>query len=228
MAMAKSAAVSPPRQFRLLVFDWDGTLADSTAIIAGAIQQACRDLDLPAPDDTKARFVIGLGLADALRHVAPALPVAHYPRLSERYRHHYLARDPEIPLFAGARAMLDELDARGFLLAIATGKTRAGLARALQRHGLADRFVASRCADEGMPKPHPDMLLTLMDRCGVAAIETLMIGDTTHDLELARNAGASALAVTYGAHALAGLAGLSPLATVASIAELAAWLKANG
>jgi phosphoglycolate phosphatase len=224
MAMDK---VSAPRQFRLLVFDWDGTLADSTAIIAGALQQACRDLDLPAPDDAAARFVIGLGLADALRHIAPTLSSADYPRLSERYREHYLARDPEIPLFGGAREMLDELDARGFQLAIATGKTRVGLTRALAQQGLAHRFVASRCADEGFPKPHPDMLLNLMDRCGVDPDETLMIGDTTHDLELARNAGASALAVTYGAHTLAGLAGLSPLATVASMAELVLWLRAN-
>jgi phosphoglycolate phosphatase len=216
-----------PQRFRLLVFDWDGTLADSTGIIAGAIQQACRDLGLPAPDDVAARFVIGLGLADALRHVAPTLPAVDYPRLSERYREHYLARDPEIPLFGGAREMLDELDARGFLLAIATGKSRVGLSRALAQQRLAHRFVASRCADEGFPKPHPDMLLTLMERCGVEPIETLMIGDTTHDLALARNAGASALAVTYGAHASEGLAGWSPLATVASIAELAAWLRAN-
>lgn len=216
-----------PRRFRLLVFDWDGTLADSTAIIAGALQQACRDLEQPMPDEGRARFVIGLGLSEALRHVAPGLPVADYPRLSERYRHHYLARDPEIPLFAGAREMLDELDARGFLLAVATGKTRAGLARSLVQHGLAQRFVATRCADEGFPKPHPDMLLTLMDRCGVAPSETLMIGDTTHDLELARNAGISALAVAYGAHTTAGLESLSPLATLASIAELAEWLRAN-
>jgi phosphoglycolate phosphatase len=218
---------SAPRRFRLLVFDWDGTLADSTAIIAGALQQACRDLDLPVPDDVAARFVIGLGLVDALRHVAPTLPSVDYPRLSERYRHHYLARDPEIPLFNGAREMLDELDARGFLLAIATGKSRGGLTRALAQQGLAHRFCASRCADEGFSKPHPDMLLNLMDCCGVLPAQTLMIGDTTHDLELARNAGASALAVTYGAHTHAGLAGLSPLATVASIAELAAWLRAN-
>ena len=217
----------PPRRFRLLVFDWDGTLADSTAIIAGALQQACVDVGLPAPPDDKARFVIGLGLADALRHVAPSLPPEDHPRLSERYRHHYRSRDPEIPLFAGAREMLSELDARGFLLAVATGKSRVGLARALAQQGLEGRFVASRCADEGFPKPHPDMLLTLMERCGIEPAHTLMIGDTTHDLELARNAGASAVAVTYGAHEAEGLAELSPLAVLSSIADLRAWLVAN-
>jgi phosphoglycolate phosphatase len=221
------ASAPGPQRFRLLVFDWDGTLADSTGIIAAAIQQACRDLGLPAPDDVAARFVIGLGLADALRHVAPALPAEDYPRLSERYREHYLARDPDIPLFGGAREMLDELDARGFLLAIATGKSRVGLARALAQQGLTHRFVASRCADEGFPKPHPDMLLALMDRCGVAPAETLMIGDTTHDLALARNAGAASLAVSYGAHDSDGFAEWSPLATVASIEELNTWLRAN-
>jgi phosphoglycolate phosphatase len=222
-----SANAPGPQRFRLLVFDWDGTLADSTGIIAAAIQQACRDLGVPTPDDVAARFVIGLGLADALRHVAPTLPAKDYPRLSERYREHYLARDPEIPLFGGAREMLDELDARGFLLAIATGKSRVGLSRALAQQGLTHRFVASRCADEGFPKPHPDMLLALMDRCGVAPVETLMIGDTTHDLALARNAGAASLAVSYGAHQADGFAEWSPLATVASIEELSAWLRAN-
>ncbi|HZI84741.1 MAG TPA: HAD-IA family hydrolase [Casimicrobiaceae bacterium] len=222
------AGPAPARRFRLLVFDWDGTLADSTAIIAASIQQACCDLGLPVPAEVAARFVIGLGLGDALRQVAPTLAPADYPRLSERYREHYLARDPEIPLFAGVREMLDELDALGFLLAVATGKSRVGLTRALSQQGLEARFVASRCADEGFPKPHPDMLLALMERCGVGPAETLMIGDTSHDLELARNAGASAVAVTYGAHGADGLAALSPLALVSSVAELHAWLKANG
>ena len=216
-----------PRRFPLLVFDWDGTLVDSTGIISGAIQQACCDLGLPPPPEAAAKFVIGLGLADALRHVAPALAAADYPRLTERYREHYLARDADIPLFPGTREMLDELDARGFLLAVATGKSRVGLARALKHQRLEHRFVASRCADEGFPKPHPDMLLALMERCGTSPSETLMIGDTSHDLELARNAGASAVAVTYGAHAAEGLAALSPLAMVASISELDAWLRAN-
>src|SRR5271155_2924087 len=141
-AIAEAAGGAGARAFRLLVFDWDGTLADSTAIITHAIQQACRDLELPTPDEGRARFVIGLGLIDALRHVAPGLPATDYPRLSERYRHHYLARDPEIPLFAGVREMRDGRAAPGFLLAVATGKTRAGLTRALQQHGLAHRFVA--------------------------------------------------------------------------------------
>jgi phosphoglycolate phosphatase len=216
-----------PRRFRFVVFDWDGTLADSTALIAASIQQACRDIGEPVPDDTTARYVIGLGLADALRHVAPALAPGRHRDLAVRYRHHYLTGDPQIPLFAGARAMLDALNDAGHLLGVATGKTRVGLNRALEQQGLADRFVATRCADEGFPKPNPDMLLQLMDRVGAEPRETLMIGDTTHDVELARNAGVAAVAVSYGAHASAGLAQSGPLALVHSIDELHRWLRAN-
>ena len=130
-------------------------------------------------------------------------------------------------LFEGVREMLGELLDRGFVLGIATGKTRRGLARALAQHGLAHHFAASRCADEGLPKPHPDMLHALMGQAGVEPEETLMIGDTTHDLALARNAGVAAVAVAYGAHASEGLVEMAPLATVHSIAELRAWLEAN-
>lgn len=215
------------RRFKLIVFDWDGTLSDSTITIAEAIQSACRDLGEPVPDLPSARFVIGLGLSDAMRTVAPGLPVHRHAELAAHYRRHYLAREEDIPLFPGAAELLEELDASGYLLAVATGKTRAGLNRVLARNGLAMRFHATRCADEGFPKPHPDMLMHLMARLAVEPHETLMIGDTTHDLELARNAGVAGLAVTYGAHEPEGLARLAPLATVHSIAELKEWLAAN-
>src|SRR5687767_5213083 len=217
-----------PRRYRLLVFDWDGTLADSTAIIAGAIQSACRDVGEPVPDDIAARFVIGLGLADALSHVAPGLARERHTELSTRYRHHYLARDAEIPLFEGVTALLADLREAGYKLAVATGKSRVGLDRALAACAVAGHFNATRCADEGRPKPHPDMLLHLMESIGVSRLETLMIGDTTHDLELARAAGVDAVAVAYGAHEPAGLAAAAPLATVHSIDELRAWLERNG
>jgi len=214
------------RRFKLIVFDWDGTLADSTAIIAQSIQAACRDIGEPAPDDIAARYVIGLGLADALRHIAPALFADRHHELAARYRHHYLAHDSSIPLFDGARELLSALGTAGYLLAVATGKSRIGLDRALIANELEGQFDATRCADEGFPKPHPAMLLHLMDRLAVTPSETLMVGDTTHDLELARNAGTSAIAVSYGAHAASGLAQLSPLATVHSMGELDAWLRA--
>ncbi len=217
----------PSRRYRLLVFDWDGTLADSTAIIAAAIQAACRDVGEPVPDDVAARFVIGLGLAEALAHVAPALPVDRYSELSARYRHHYLSRDPGIPLFRGAARLLADLRAEGFMLAVATGKTRVGLDRALATNALVGSFHATRCADEGRPKPHPDMLLHLMSKLGTAPAETLMIGDTTHDLYLARAAGVDAVAVAYGAHEPGGLYAADPLAVVHSIGALRAWIAAN-
>lgn len=216
-----------PRRFRLVVFDWDGTLADSTALIATAIREACTAIGRPTPSLVDARYVIGLGLADALAHVAPGLAADEARELASHYRQRYLGGEAAIPLFDGASALLEDLDRAGFLLGVATGKSRAGLDRAIAAHGLAGRFHATRCADEGFPKPHPDMLLALMDRLGATPGETLMIGDTTHDLDLARNAGASAVAVTYGAHAIEGLASREPLATVHSIGELRRWLDAH-
>jgi len=216
------------RRFRLLVFDWDGTLADSTALIARAIQKACRDVGEPAPDDLRARHVIGLGLAEAVAHVAPALAYERHAELAARYRYHYLAGDADIPLFEGVREMLSELGDAGYLLGIATGKSRAGLNRSLEQQGIASHFVATRCADEGAPKPNPDMLLHLMDAVGAEPSNTLMIGDTTHDLELARNAGAPAIAVSYGAHDASHFDRFEPLATVDSVRALHSWLRANG
>ncbi|MFO1414048.1 MAG: HAD-IA family hydrolase [Burkholderiales bacterium] len=216
------------RAYKLIVFDWDGTLSDSTALIARSLQAALRDMGEPVPDDAAARFVIGLGLIDALRTVAPGLPAARQRELSAHYRKHFLAAEDTIPLFEGAVGLLDELEQAGYFIAVATGKSRAGLDRALAQNRLAGRFHATRCADEGRPKPHPDMLLHLIDYLGVTPRETLMIGDTTHDLELARNAGAQAIAVAYGAHDLEGLMRLAPLATVHSIGELREWLHRYG
>ena len=219
--------MQPPRRFRLIVFDWDGTLVDSTALIVSSLREACRDLGVALPDEAIARHVIGLGLEEALRQGVPAVPRTRYPELAARYRHHYLGRDADVPLFAGVDAMLQELEARGFLLAIATGKSRRGLTRALEQQGVGGRFAATRCADEGFGKPHPGMLWQLFEHTGVAPGDALMVGDTTHDLELARNAGALALAVSYGAHPREGLAARAPLAVVDSPQALRSWLEAN-
>lgn len=208
------------RNFDLLIFDWDGTLADSTSIIAEALQRACRDIGCGVPDDVAARYVIGLGLADALKHIAPELPTADYPKLSARYRDHYLAREAEIPLFEGVRELLVDFRQAGYRLAVATGKSRVGLDRALATHGLAPLFDATRCADEGHPKPHPDMLLYLMDALDVPPSRAVMIGDTTHDLLMAANAGVQAIAMTHGAHGLDALATRETFAVARSIAEL--------
>jgi phosphoglycolate phosphatase len=213
--------------FDLLVFDWDGTLLDSAGAIVDAINAACRDLDLPEPPEERARHVIGLGLGDALRHAVPELPEARYPQMIDRYRYHYLSHDHELQLFDGAIELIAELAEAGFLLAVATGKSRIGLDRALNTSGLGPYFKASRCADECFSKPHPQMLEELMLEFSVRPSQTLMIGDTTHDLLMAKNAGVSALAVDYGAHSAAVLDALNPLARLRKVEELAAWLRAN-
>lgn len=216
------------KRYELIVFDWDGTLMDSAGAIVRSIQAACRDLELPVPEEARARHVIGLGLADALQHAVPDLAPEHYPRMVERYRHHYLSRDHELVLFEGVEELLGDLAGRGHLLAVATGKSRIGLDRALAHSGLHSHFHGSRCADECFSKPHPQMLEELMAEFGVAPDRTLMIGDTSHDLLMASNAGVGALAVTYGAHSSEHLAEHASLACLHSVPELSAWLKNHG
>lgn len=216
-----------PRRFDLVVFDWDGTLIDSAGAIVACMQAACRDLGLPEPDHARASHVIGLGLHDALQHVTPELPVADYGRMAERYRHHFLALDRDLPLFSGAREMLDELREAGHILAIATGKSRTGLERALETARLQHLFEATRCADQCTPKPAPDMLLELMEVIDVPPERTVMIGDTTHDLQMAANAGVASVGVSYGAHPGEQLAALGPLALLPTTPELAEWLRRN-
>lgn len=215
------------RRFDLIVFDWDGTIVDSAAKIANCIRSAAADLELAVPTVEQARHVIGLGLLDALAHAVPSLQSHRAEEFSARYRHHYLACEPEIVLFEGMQALLDELTAAEVPLAVATGKTRRGLARAFDSTGLGARFAASRCADESQSKPHPAMLLDLAKQLGVKPTRMLMIGDTTHDLQMASAAGAAAVGVTYGAHLRSHLAPLAPLALAASVAELSRWLKTN-
>ena len=213
--------------YELVIFDWDGTLMDSTRVIAESLQAACRDAGITVPAESEARFVIGLGLADTFSHVAPGLDDEGRRRVSERYRHHFLAREHEAPLYAGVREMLADLRGRGRRLAVATGKARRGLDRAIDATGLHGVFEATRCADEGFAKPHPDMLLMLMDITGVEPRHTLMVGDTTHDLELAANAGVEAVAVSYGAHPAGLLATRPAAARCASVTELHRWLASN-
>ena len=211
-------------KYELIVFDWDGTLLDSAGAIVRAIQAACRDLELPVPDDARARHVIGLGLVDAMRHAVPDLAPENYQAMAERYRFHYLSGDHNLTLFAGVPEMLARLQAAGHTLAIATGKSRLGLERALDHSQLRPYFMASRCADECHSKPHPQMLEELMAEFGVAAGATVMIGDTSHDLLMASNAGVDSLAVTYGAHPHEHLLEHGPRAMLDSVAELDRWL----
>lgn len=215
-------------KYSLVVFDWDGTILDSAAAIVRSIQAACADLELPVPDEARARHVIGLGLVDAMHHAVPALTPDRMPAMIERYRHHYLSGDHALSLFDGIPALVERLRAAGHLMAIATGKSRVGLERSLDHSGLRPLFHGSRCADECHSKPHPQMLLELMEEFGVTAGETVMIGDTSHDLLMATNAGVDGLAVTYGAHAHDHLREHAPVACVHTVAELDQWLRANG
>jgi len=213
-----------PRRFDLIVFDWDGTLFDSTGLIVQCIQAACRDLGIAVPSAERAAYVIGLGLHDALQHAAPGLPSERYPELGRRYRHHYFARQHELVLFPGTLEMLGALKARNHWLAVATGKSRAGLDEALAHSSLQAVFDATRTADETASKPHPMMLEQLMGEFGVEPARTLMVGDTTHDLQLAANAGTASLGVSYGAHEPAAFGAHGPLAVLHSTRELHGWL----
>ncbi|MDR0233220.1 MAG: HAD-IA family hydrolase [Zoogloeaceae bacterium] len=219
--------MSASKPFDLVVFDWDGTLMDSAAAIVLAIQSASRDLGIPTPSEEASRHVIGLGLLEALRYLAPGMSGDWYREMAERYRHHYFSHDHDIALFAGARELLADLRAAGFTLAVATGKTRAGLDRALDYFMLQDFFAATRTSSECPSKPHPAMLLELMDELSVAPDRVVMIGDTTHDLYMANNAGCRGVGVTYGAHPKSELVAANPVFCADSVRELAKWCLAK-
>lgn len=214
-----------PKRYDLLVFDWDGTLMDSTLSIVRAIQLAFRDMEMAVPSDEKARHVIGLGLAEAMRYLDPQLDDADVLRVVDYYRHYYLSRDHEIELFAGVREALNRYKRQGFWLAVATGKSRKGLDRALQNSGLADLFDVTRTADETFSKPHPAMLEQIIDFTGGDSRRTLMIGDTSHDLLLAQNARADGFGVSYGAHPRHELEQYPSVSIADSFAELDTWLS---
>ena len=216
------------RRFDLIAFDWDGTLFDSTALITRCIQEACRDIGVAVPSDADAAYVIGLGLHDALKHAAPGLHPDRYPELGARYRHHYVAHQDDLVLFDGTLAMLQDLKSRNHWLAVATGKARRGLDHALAQSQLGPIFDATRTADETASKPHPRMLLELMASFGVDPGRTLMIGDTTHDLQLAVNAGAARVGVSFGAHDHESFEPFAPLFVAHSTRELHDWLLQHG
>lgn len=211
-------------RFDAIVFDWDGTLIDSTETIATAIRRAAADLNLPDPGRERASSVIGLGLMQALAIAVPELPAERVPEFADRYRAHYVAGESRLQLFPNARELLAKLRASQRKLAIATGKSRAGLARALDSLNLTNQFDASRCADETEAKPHPKMLLELSEELQTEPARMLMVGDTTHDLQMAAAAGAAAVAITHGAHPASALQQAGALAVLDSLDELQRWL----
>ena len=213
-------------KYPLIVFDWDGTVIDSPGAIVECIREASRDMGLRVPEPEQASHVIGLGLRDSLQLAVPDLPAERYQEFVALYRKHFLQREDSMPLFDGIHELLNELSTK-HTLAIATGKSRRGLDRALESTGIGGFFTASRCADETQPKPHPAMLLELMQEFSMASTQVLMIGDTTHDLEMARAAGVDAVAVSYGAHPEQALREAAPLNCFSSVNSLFQWLRAN-
>jgi phosphoglycolate phosphatase len=191
---------SEQKNFDMIIWDWDGTIMNSTPTIVECMQKSCRDLGMPVPSDEMASHVIGLGIIESIRIAMPSVAEEDYPLVLERFRHYYLGKDHELTMFDGMRELLQDLKARGHILAVATGKPRAGLNRSLQNHALLDFFHDSRTADETRAKPHPQMLLELMDAWNLPAHRIVMIGDTTHDLKMAKSAGINAIAMSYGAH----------------------------
>ena len=218
----------PSRRFELIAFDWDGTLSNSTAVIVHSIQAAVADVGGAPPSDEQASYVIGMSLNQALLRAAPDVPADKHVELANRYRYHYIQHKDDISLFAGVLPMLHALRERGHLLTVATGKSRRGLNDALQDPLLRGVFDGSRTADETAGKPNPLMLQELMSEFGVEPEQVLMIGDTTHDLEMAVNAGCASLGVSYGAHPPEYFAPYRPLLVADSVAQLRGWLLANG
>ncbi|MCC2677299.1 MAG: phosphoglycolate phosphatase-like protein [Ramlibacter sp.] len=218
---------SRPRRVDLIAVVWDGTLFDSTRIIVRCIQRAVADVGGIVPSDTAASYVIGMGLMEALAHAAPDVPRERYAELGASYRRHYMAHQDDLSLFPGVLPMLEALRERQHWLAVATGKSRRGLDEVLQTAQLQGLFNGSRTADETAGKPDPRMLHELMREFGTDPERTLMIGDTTHDLQMAVNAGCPSVGVSYGAHDTAGFDALRPQVVVHSVVELHAWLLEN-
>jgi phosphoglycolate phosphatase len=213
-----------PRQFDLIAFDWDGTLYDSTKVIVRCIQRAVVDVGGAKPTERAAAYVIGMSLAQALARAAPDVPEDKYAELGARYRFHYQQHQDDLSLFDGVLPLLRELKQRRHLLAVATGKSRRGLDDALRTAELQGVFDGSRTADETAGKPHPRMLHELMRQFGTEPNRTLMVGDTTHDLEMARQAGCASVGVSYGAHEPHAFHELGPVHVADSVRDLHDWL----
>jgi phosphoglycolate phosphatase len=213
----------PP--FKLLIFDWDGTLMDSVAVIVACAQAMLRELGLPAPPDSTIRNTVGLGLRETIDQLVPGCDAELYQQVLATYRAHWLSTYQNQPLlFPGVPEMLRRLAAEGYLLGVATGKSRRGLEYALESSGLRGLFNATRTVDEAPSKPHPGMLFDILSELGVQAAEAVMIGDTVYDLEMARAARMAGLGVLSGSQGREELERFEPLACLPNVVELPDWL----
>jgi phosphoglycolate phosphatase len=214
------------KSYDLIVFDWDGTLMDSEARIVRCMQGAARDLGVADPGPAAIRHIIGLGLTEAMATLFPEESADSRAALTDRYRIHFLEQDnTPMLLFPGVHEGLTALAGQGFLLAVATGKSRRGLDRVFDETGTRELFVASRCADEAFSKPHPRMLEEILEVTGVAAGRTIMVGDTVYDMQMAGNANVPGLGVSYGVHPREQLLAHGALACMDSFPEVCTWLS---
>lgn len=211
--------------YQLVIFDWDGTLMDSAAHISSCMQRAIAAAGAEYRDEAAVRNIIGLGLEEAVQQLFPEAETALIQCIVTEYREEFLVRNQQVsPLFTGVRDMLSTLKARGYALAIATGKSRRGLDKVLEQTGLQDYFPITRCADETFSKPHPQMLEEILTDHDLTVDRALMIGDSEYDLLMANNIRMDAVAVSYGVHEAHRLAQHKPLACLDDIRALPGWL----
>jgi len=225
----EAVAIPAPGPFSLLIFDWDGTLLDSISSIVACTQQALRELDQPPVPDEQIRGAIGLGLRETVERFAPGCDETLFQAIVETYGRHWLTTYCHQPqLFPGVRGLLEDLRLAGYLLGLATAKGRKGLTRDLEATGMGEFFLATRTVDEARSKPDPQMILDIADELGVTTDRTLMVGDTIHDLEMAHNARAAAVAVCSGSESRTTLEEARPLVCLDRATELPAWLSPEG
>ncbi|HHH43499.1 MAG TPA: HAD family hydrolase [Gammaproteobacteria bacterium] len=217
-----------PDHIRLVIFDWDGTLMDSETQIVHAMSAAIEELQLEKRSADQCRNIIGLGLKEAVDTLYPGRDSAFREQFVECYRHHWFTIAHTSELFPGAAETLHLLKEAGLLLAVATGKGRAGLDKVLDTTGMQAVFAATRCSDETQSKPHPQMLTEILTQLQVEPAQALMIGDTEYDLLMAIHAGVSPVAVSYGVHERERLLQHQPLVCLDNISELVDWLAEQG
>jgi phosphoglycolate phosphatase len=214
-----------PSDLKLLVFDWDGTLMDSVGSIVACTKAVIDELGLGDAREAQIRGTVGLGLRETVDSLVPGCDDGLYDVILACYRRHWVETYRDRPLlFPGVLPMLGELAQSGYLLAVATGKSRRGLEHALDQTGVRGHFQATRTADEAISKPHPQMLLDILEELGVRPAAALMVGDSIYDLQMAANAGTHAVAVLSGAHGRDELAALSPRTVLDQVVELPKWL----
>ncbi len=211
--------------YSLLIFDWDGTIIDSTDRIVSCLQAAARDVGLSDLQAHAAKDIIGLGLPEAIRALYPDITPEHLEQMRERYVHYYMHEDTTpTALFPGVKQGLELLHQKGYRLAVATGKSRVGLSKVMAETGLGWLFEITRCADETASKPDPLMLNEILQQTGVKVDHAVMIGDTEFDLSMATHAGMDCMAVSYGAHPLERLKQYRPVLEMHTFSELVLWL----